>query len=146
MAYAVQVVDRNATITESEEGRYPSALLAVKAAIRAAKDTDINTITVNGISHNITDAFTGGLLRDSQIILMTTGVVEPEPSLLTRVINALFLMLSTWLADRSFRAKTRSPRVKVHHLSIYNANIYGPFDARLAPLNTRARERRHRHK
>ena len=59
MAYAVQVVDRNATITESEEGRYPSALLAVKAAIRAAKDTDINTITLNGISHNIMDSFTG---------------------------------------------------------------------------------------
>ncbi|QLI60487.1 hypothetical protein IBG34_23330 (plasmid) [Aeromonas media] len=142
MTYSVQVTGRNATVMESDKGRYTSMLLAVKAVIRAAKDMDITTITVNGSCYNIMDEFTGGLLRDSQIILMITGIIEPDPGLLTRAKNELSVMISSWLAGRAYRVNNPLPKAGYRRNETLDATLYGPFDARLEPLSYRSRQRR----
>ncbi|MBW3798994.1 hypothetical protein GPK29_22635 [Aeromonas hydrophila] len=144
MKYTVQVTGYHATIMEDVEGRYPSILLAVKAVIRAAKDTDITGINLNGVHHKIMDDFTGGLLRDSQIILMTTGIFEQDQGLFTRIKLVLTQLISTWLSDQAYKAKTK----KTGYLrnEILDSTLKGPFDARLEPLSYRSIKRRmHKH-
>jgi len=142
MKYSVQVTDTKAVIIEDEKGRYPTDLLAVKAIIRAAKDTDITVITVNGNNYSIMDEFTGGLLRDSQIIFLTTGVHERDPSLMTRVLNTLSERLFTLFAAHLYRANKTPGKPGYRPNQILESTLKGPFDARLEPISYRSIERR----
>lgn len=146
MKYTVQVTGYHATIIEDVEGRYPSILLAVKAVIRAAKDTDITGINLNGAHYKIMDDFTGGLLRDSQIILMTTGIFEQDQGLFTRFKLALAQLISTWLSDRAYKTKLKTSKAGYLRNGILDSTLKGPFDARLEPLSYRSIKRRmHKH-
>ena len=142
MKYSVKVTDTKAVITEDEKGRYSTDLLAIKAIIRAAKDTDITVITVNGNSYNIMDEFTGGLLRDSQIIFLTTGVRERDPSLITRALNTLSERLLTLFAAHLHRASKTPSKPGYRPNQILDSTLKGPFDARLEPISYRSIERR----
>lgn len=143
MKYSVQVIGSDATVKEDPQGRYTSINLAIKAIIRAAKDTELTTVQVHGNRYSIVDEFTGGLLRDSQIILLTTGVNERDPSLVTRLLTALSEAFSTWLASR-LHHRIHQARTKPDYQcnQILDATLKGPFDARLEALSYRSIKRR----
>ncbi|MNC33220.1 hypothetical protein D3C75_816040 [compost metagenome] len=146
MKDSVQITGSNATLIENEQGRYASMFLAVKAVIRAAKDIEITTITVDGTCYSIMDEFSGGLLQDCRIIHMITGFDVPDANLFNRVANAFSEMVSTWLANRAYQTQHTSHKASRRGNTILDSTTQGPFDARLEPLSYRSIARRtHKH-
>lgn len=142
MSYSVIVTESNASILVDEGGKYSSSLDAIRAVIRAAKDVDIVSITINGIAYDIMDPFTGGLLQDSKIIYLTTGILEADKGLLSRIKSYVVELISSQNAHHSYRRLNRSGKRAAKSVSVVNADFNGPFDVRAEPFSHLSLQRR----
>lgn len=142
MSYSVVVTESNASVLVDEGGKYSSSLDAIKAVIRAAKDVEIVSITINGIVYDIMDPFTGGLLQDSKILYLTTGVREADKGLLSRIKSYVVELVSSQTAHHSYLRLNRRGKRVAKSVSVVNADFNGPFDVREEPFSHLSLQRR----